>query len=45
MRYANSLKNPNGALGLNFNFNKCASPNFWNSLRFKVGKNDCYKKR
>ena len=42
MRYANSLKNPNGALGLNFN--KCASPNFWNSLQFKVGPNDCYKK-
>lgn len=44
MRYANSLQNPNGALGLNFNFNKCASPNFWNSLQFKVGPNDCYKK-
>ena len=44
MRYANALKNPNGALGLNFNLNKCASPNFWNSLQFKVGPNDCYKK-
>ncbi len=44
MRYANSLKNSNGALGLNFNLNNCASPNYWNSLQFKVGKNDCYKK-
>ena len=44
MRYANSLKNSNGALGLNFNLNHCASPNYWNSLQFKVGKNDCYKK-
>jgi len=45
MRYANSLRTSNGALGLNFNLNKCASPNYWNSLQFKVGPNNCYSRK
>jgi len=45
MRYANSLRTSNGSLGLNFNLNKCASPNYWNSLQFKVGPNNCYSRK
>lgn len=43
-RYANAVKNVNGAQG--FNFKNCTSVNEWNtmSLRLTVGKNNCYSK-
>ena len=43
-RYANAVKNVNGAQG--FNFKNCTSVNEWKTLglRFAVGKNNCYSK-
>ena len=43
-RYANAVKNVNGAQG--FNFTNCSSVNDWRSMGFRlaVGKNNCYSK-
>tara|TARA_B100001057_G_scaffold372230_1_gene376403 strand:- start:46 stop:681 length:636 start_codon:yes stop_codon:yes gene_type:complete len=43
-KYANAVKNKNGAMGLNLK--NCSSVNEWKSLGFRlaVGKNDCYSK-
>lgn len=43
-KYASAVSNVNGVSG--FNFNNCASINYWRSQAFRMvlAKNDCYKK-